>query len=606
MLDPVGFWSYARLDDEQSEGQLSALRLIVGRALGLQHGGKVTLWQDVHAIPYGADWAAEIERTIGQTTFFIPIVTPRFLKSENCRDEFRSYRRRLLALGRDDLVFPVHYVDVENVRPEETVFGDDLTMLRRAQWIDFRPLFYGDVKSSDVRRWAGDFAGGILIAIGREALPPTIAARPLATGEAARDGGATEMAHPPRSKGNRGETLPVESFERQAPPPSAKPPPPLLASAPRPGRTSDLRWRWAPVAVVAIALVVWSVLLLGRRAVVNVAGSPVKSLPAISDRVIPSSSTPSQAAVQRSSPLPAAPLTPTPSTSVDPNAAAGDRVIGVLSAAGESALRPKDLFKECKDCPEMVVVPAGEFIMGGDPRGSAKEWPQHHVKIAKSFAVGKSPITIGEFKAFVSATNYDTRPTCTAWISQSNAWSTERSWRDPGFLQTDGHPVTCLSWEDAQTYLKWLSLRTGKTYRLLTEAEWEYSARAGSTSSYFWGANVGVGHANCDGCGSEWDNKRTSPVGSFPANAFGLNDMAGNVSQWVSDCAHSNYQTSDNEVPPSDGSAWTSENCDARIVRGGAWHDEPVFVRSAARLWYSANARFNTQGFRAARALPFN
>ena len=165
MLELVGFWSYTRQDDSHSDGQLSQLRAIVGKAIVLQYGVEVTLWQDISAIPYGADWAETIERTIGQTTFFIPIVTPRFLKSTHCRDEFLAFRRRTQRLGRNDLIFPVHYVGVDDAKPEETVFGDELATLRRSQWIDFRPLFYADPKSSEVRRWAGELARSVLKAL---------------------------------------------------------------------------------------------------------------------------------------------------------------------------------------------------------------------------------------------------------------------------------------------------------------------------------------------------------------------------------------------------------------------------------------------------------
>jgi hypothetical protein len=171
MLDPVGFWSYARQDDSQSDGQLSQLRAIVGKAIVLQYGVEVTLWQDISAIPYGADWAETIERTIGQTTFFIPIVTPRFLRSAHCRDEFLAFRKRMQSLGPNDLIFPVHYVGVEEVKPEETVFGDELAALRRSHWIDFRPLFYVDTKSPEVRRWAGDLAASVLKTLRRPTAP---------------------------------------------------------------------------------------------------------------------------------------------------------------------------------------------------------------------------------------------------------------------------------------------------------------------------------------------------------------------------------------------------------------------------------------------------
>ena len=180
VLKPVGFWSYARQDDSHSDGQLTQLRAIVGNAISLRLGDEVRVFQDTAAIPFGADWAASIEEAIDQTTFFIPIVTPRFLKSENCRDEFRSFRRRMKALGRNDLIFPIHYVDVEPIAASDTVFGDELGVLRRQQWIDFRSLQFEDVKSAKVRQWADALAVSIHSAIAgtprvkrKETLPST-------------------------------------------------------------------------------------------------------------------------------------------------------------------------------------------------------------------------------------------------------------------------------------------------------------------------------------------------------------------------------------------------------------------------------------------------
>jgi formylglycine-generating enzyme required for sulfatase activity len=155
-----------------------------------------------------------------------------------------------------------------------------------------------------------------------------------------------------------------------------------------------------------------------------------------------------------------------------------------------------------------------------------------------------------------------------------------------------------VSWDDAQQYMAWLSRRTGKTYRLLSEAEWEYAARAGSAdTAYFWGDEIGDGNANCDGCGSQWDGKQTAPVGSFAASPFGLHDMNGNVFEWVQDC----YQPYGEA--PSDGSARTSEDCKLRIVRGGSWLDEPRDLRSAVRFRNPPDVRYNSVGFRVARTL---
>ena len=157
-------------------------------------------------------------------------------------------------------------------------------------------------------------------------------------------------------------------------------------------------------------------------------------------------------------------------------------------------------------------------------------------------------------------------------------------------------PVINVNWDDAQQYVAWFSKMTGQPYRLLTEAEWEYAARAGTTTAYSWGDEIGKGNANCNGCGSKWDNRETSPVGSFKPNAFGLYDMHGNVWQWVQDCYHDNYNGA-----PTDGSAWTSGDCSRRVLRGGAWGNFPRNLRAAtarcigASITEAAQARTGTE-----------
>ena len=159
-------------------------------------------------------------------------------------------------------------------------------------------------------------------------------------------------------------------------------------------------------------------------------------------------------------------------------------------------------------------------------------------------------------------------------------------------------PVINVSWDDAQQYAAWFSKMTGQPYRLLTEAEWEYAARAGSTTVYYWGDEIGNGNANCNGCGSQWDNRQTSPVGSFKPNAFGLYDMTGNVWQWVQDCYHDDYKGA-----PTDGSGWTSGDCSRRVVRGGSWGGNPRGRRSATRDASSSDYRSDNVGFRVGRTL---
>jgi formylglycine-generating enzyme required for sulfatase activity len=159
-------------------------------------------------------------------------------------------------------------------------------------------------------------------------------------------------------------------------------------------------------------------------------------------------------------------------------------------------------------------------------------------------------------------------------------------------------PAINVSWHDAQTYVKWLFRITGKQYRLLSGAEYEYAARAGTRTAYPWGDEIGKGEANCNGCGSKWDGKLTAPVGSFAANSFGLYDMVGNVWEWTDDCWNPSYQDA-----PADGSPWTSGDCSVRVIRGGSWINNPSNLRSAFRTGSSAGSLGNDRGFRVARTL---
>ena len=255
----------------------------------------------------------------------------------------------------------------------------------------------------------------------------------------------------------------------------------------------------------------------------------------------------------------------------------------VLKPEAERALQPLANFHECaKDCPEMIVIPAGAFTMGSPATERGRfdnEGPQQMVTIAKPFAVSKFDVTFADWDACVSV---GACPRAT----------------DSGFGR-DPKPVINVGWDDAQTYVAWLSKMTGQPYRLLTEAEWEYAARAGTTTAYYWGDHIGQGNANCKGCGSQWDGKQqTSPVGSFAANRFGLYDVAGNVWQWVQDCYHPDYNGA-----PAEGSAWTSGDCSYRVVRGGSWFNLPRGHRTAFRLGRATVTRNNGIGFRVGRTL---
>jgi formylglycine-generating enzyme required for sulfatase activity len=239
----------------------------------------------------------------------------------------------------------------------------------------------------------------------------------------------------------------------------------------------------------------------------------------------------------------------------------------------------------------MVVVPAGTFMMGSpdnEPDRLTTESSRYEVTFARPFAVGRHAVTRGQFAAFVDATGHNAAG----------------SWRSPGFLQDDSHPVVCISWDDAKAYAAWLADITSRPYRLLTEAEWEYAARAGSTTPFWWGSSITPAQANYDSRyvykegGSKGEYLQgTVPVGSFDPNPWGLYNVHGNVWEWCEDTWHDTY-----DGAPRDGSAWTSQAGQSRrVVRGGSWVSIPSYLRAAARG--KATDGSSKVGFRLARTL---
>jgi formylglycine-generating enzyme required for sulfatase activity len=286
-----------------------------------------------------------------------------------------------------------------------------------------------------------------------------------------------------------------------------------------------------------------------------------------------------------------------------------DTCDGVEAQVGTAmrCLKLKDTFKDCPDCPEMVVVPAGHFTMGspaGEEDRYDTEGPQHEVTIGKSFAVGRFAITRGEYAAFVREMNHAIGEKC--YTYEGNKWEERsgRSFRNPGFFQDDGHPIVCVNWDDAKAYTAWLSKKTGKGYRLLSEAEREYVTRAGATTTFWWGGSIRTTQANYNGnypygSGSKGEyRKHTVAVDSFEPNPWGLFNVHGNVWEWTEDCWHENYQGA-----PADGSAWTSGDCSRRVSRGGSWFHYPRTLRSAYRGGDPTGGRYFSQGFRLARTL---
>jgi formylglycine-generating enzyme required for sulfatase activity len=258
------------------------------------------------------------------------------------------------------------------------------------------------------------------------------------------------------------------------------------------------------------------------------------------------------------------PAQPQPALTAPPPAA---RPSGANAAATE--------IKDCATCPPLVSLPAGTFTLGSNS-GDPSEKPAHRVAIATPFAIGKYEVTIEQWNACVEA----------GGCSKPGADA-------KGAPNT---PVRDVSWDDAQQYVKWLAKVSGKPYRLPTEAEWEYAARGGTTTRFWWGEKMETGKADCKDCGQPWTQAGPVAIGSFAANPFGLHDVNGSVWEWVEDCWHSSYKGA-----PANGHAWETSGCRERVIRGGSWREGASYMPSSTRFKYAASVRDGQNGFRVAR-----
>ncbi len=278
-------------------------------------------------------------------------------------------------------------------------------------------------------------------------------------------------------------------------------------------------------------------------------------------------------------------------------------------------------FRDCTECPEMVIVPAGEFSMGAAPDEEQLEYLHHEFRnrstpqrlvTVRSFSAGRYEVTRYQYQVFIEATGHRSDG-CFVWNAGDYRMDPARNWRNPGYPQDERHPVSCVSWEDATAYVRWLSARTGKPYRLLSEAEWEYAARGGNAAPRFWGVDASQSCSYGNGAdrrtlslvaeAGSWPSiqcddghAHTAPVGSYRANSYGLHDMLGNVAEWTADCWNGNYQEA-----PADGRTWMAGDCFLRAVRGGAWDEGAASLRSAYRVGSPVVIRVYSRGFRVAR-----
>ena len=280
-------------------------------------------------------------------------------------------------------------------------------------------------------------------------------------------------------------------------------------------------------------------------------------------------------------------------------------------------LAPGTVFRDCADCPEMVVIPPGTLSvhsLGGETGRMNPDAPPRSLVMPRAIGVGRYEVTKAQFARFVRESGHSTSGGCFAWNGSMYVQDASKDWRHPGFAQTDKDPVVCVNWYDAKAYTEWLTKKTGKPYRLPTEAEWEYAARAGAQGSRPWGddtsaacryANVADASARRDvpGIAATWTfhdcddhHAYTAPVGSYPPNAFGLYDMLGNAWEWTEKCWNAE-QTG----PPSVGRDRTSANCNESVLRGGGWVDSPAFVSYDFRFLIGSGDRDFYMGFRVAR-----
>ncbi|MEM7733835.1 MAG: SUMF1/EgtB/PvdO family nonheme iron enzyme [Pseudomonadota bacterium] len=274
-----------------------------------------------------------------------------------------------------------------------------------------------------------------------------------------------------------------------------------------------------------------------------------------------------------------------------------------------------DMFTDCEGCPLMVALAGGSLLMGAPEDGiragdfTADQRPQRVVQIAP-FAVGRHEVTRTQFVAFLNASDHTLASGCLTWEDGTSQERDDRSYKNPSYEQAGDHPVVCISWNDAQAYVGWLSQETGQPYRLLSEAEWEYAARAGTDTRFFFGPDVeaicryeNIGDAEALTRWPNWETTMcrdgalfTAPVGSYDPNPFGLHDLYGNAREWVGDCWHNTYDNAPDTAEP-----WIDVGCERRVIRGGSWDSKPSLVASSWRYSLAPNTRHMLYGFRVAR-----
>ncbi|HEY1806580.1 MAG TPA: SUMF1/EgtB/PvdO family nonheme iron enzyme [Terracidiphilus sp.] len=583
----VGFFSYSREDDAGAFGALSALRERIQHELRAQLGRTAKtfrIWQDKEAIPSGSLWESEIKNSVAQAVFFIPIITPTVVASPYCRVELDAFLAREAALGRSDLVFPVLYIQVPALEDSARREKDPvLSLIAKRQYVDWREFRHMDLNSTEVRRAIERFCGHIRDALNKTWLSPEarVANEQAVARQGAEDERELDETDARRQEeearkreatflerqraDNERQQREAEAEQRRVKEQGQRGDTEAKRRVAEEQRLAKKEERQREAGARPVWRTSWQVLAGGSLLAIVLAGA-IGAWFALS-----------------SEPTPVSPTSHPPVTPVPAPVATQQSAIEPLSIAKEKALYPNDTFQECMNCPTLIVVPHGSFTMGSptsEPGRMFAEGPQHTVIIARQFAVGQFEVTFDEWDACVADEG------CNRYRPDDQGWGRGR------------RPVINVSWNDAKAYVAWLAKKTGKPYRLLSEAEYEYATRAGTTTVYPWGNAIGENNANCRDCGL-FGAQQTAPVGSFAPNKFELYDMVGNVEAWTEDCFHVTYNGA-----PVDGSAWvTGDDCVNRAIRSGSFSALPDHLRSAHRIGNYTKTRSIYTGFRIARAL---
>ena len=550
---PQAFLSYAHTDDEFLDNAITWLKEELEKAIRAVTGHPFTIFQDKDGIAFGQHWPDRLEQALENSRFLIPILTPSYFTSEHCRKEAETFLKYEAAAGSRDRILPIYLIAAEVLEVTKLRTADKLAArLHQRQYGDWRSYALGLKANAEIKPKIVELARQIDEAVKRA----TAATRNDEDLEALPDHDIYDVHDDePTSTDDERESARVSFKPRSATPSKWKLPGVLLGGLLL-GSMMAPAWTWL-------------------RQHDGKAGGDSRW----TDEDRQSMEAALMEAKERL-----------------------DVENQKLAKMADTVREPGQSFRECLDCPEMVIIPAGTFIMGSTPgKGEPDEVPQHQVTIENGFAIGRYEVTFAEWDACVAAL---------ACAHQPN----DEGWSENDLQDRASRPVINVSWDDAQEYVAWLSKKTEKNYRLPSEAEWEYAARAGTTTQYFWGDDkIGCDYANgMDRTGLKENGgqahlvmncddrfAQTSPVGSFKPNAFGLHDTAGNVSEWVEDPISFNYHNA-----PTDGSArLESDRLGSYAIRGGNWKDSPESLRSANRLESHRSSRHDDNGFRVVRDL---